>query len=483
MRPKLVIFILLLTFVFPSLAEELPYTAQEELVGEVTSSTAIVKARLTLRPERNPMTDVGKTKEPIWLPWSPDISEGVPGKDGWVRIHYGTEADFSNARVSTWEKAEKRNDCSVQFKLTGLDAATPYYYRVEMANEKGESQTRFGEPGFFRTAPEANVFVPVRFTVTTGQAMRSRDIFRDGKPYGFKSYQAITRLKPQFHVSTGDSVYYDQDLFLATNEELARYHWHRMYSDPSIRGLFRITPGYWMKDDHDYRWNDCDPHQKVPREIRSGVKTLITDEMGRRLFREAVPMSEKTYRTFVWGKGLQIWLPEGRDYRSPNSMPDGPEKTLWGVEQREWLKKGLIESQCHFKVLISPTPIVGPDRQEKRDNHANRRGFWTEGREFLRWVRDTESANFYIVCGDRHWQYHSIDETGVEEFSCGAISDAHAARNQPHWGKDRQPHFRDAKGGFLMMEVQGSGSDPELKVTFCDVEGKPVYECRKTHKN
>ncbi len=30
-------------------------------------------------------------------------------------------------------------------------------------------------------------------------------------------------------------------------------------------------------------------------------------------------------RTFRWGKTLQIWLVEGRDYRSPNNMPDGPE--------------------------------------------------------------------------------------------------------------------------------------------------------------
>ena len=163
-------------------------------------------------------------------------------------------------------------------------------------------------------------------------------------------------------------------------------------------------------------------------------------------------------------------------------MPDGPDKTMWGVEQREWLKRGLLESRCHFKVLISPTPLIGPDRQAKRDNHANKNGFWTEGRQFLRWVKDSGLADFYIICGDRHWQYHSIDEIGVEEFSCGSTSDKHAARGQPHWGKDRQPHFRDGKGGFLMVEVLGSNSEPELRFTFLDVDGNPVYVCRKRHK-
>lgn len=461
-----------------SAKEELPYNAQGELVGEVTCNSAIVRARLTLRPERNPITHAWNKKGAVWLPWSPDISEGVPGREGWVRIHYGAKPDLADAQVTAWAKAEKQHDCSVQFKLAGLKADTAYYYRIEMANRTGEGPARLGETGSFKTAPPADVFVPVRFTVTTGQAMRSRDIFRDGKPWGFKTYEAMAPHKPHFHVSTGDSVYYDQDFALATNVELARYHWHRIYSLPCVRSFFRSTPGYWEKDDHDYRWNDCDPHQKVPRKLAAGV-TTITDEMGRRLFREAAPMSEKTYRTFVWGKGLQIWLTEGRDYRSPNSMPDGPNKTMWGAEQKEWLKKGLTESRRHFKVLISPTPVVGPDRKGKGDNHANRKGFWTEGREFLRWAQESGLKNFYIVCGDRHWQYHSIDETGVEEFSCGATSDRHAARNQPHWEKDRQPHFRDAKGGFLMIDVQRGSAGPELRFTFCDVAGNAVYVCRK----
>ena len=63
---------------------------------------------------------------------------------------------------------------------------------------------------------------------------------------------------------------------------------------------------------------------------------------------------------------------EGRDYRSPNDMPDGPGKTIWGEEQMAWLKKTAAESDAAFRILISPTPIVGPDRENKRDNHANK---------------------------------------------------------------------------------------------------------------
>ena len=110
----------------------------------------------------------------------------------------------------------------------------------------------------------------------------------------------------------------------------------------------------------------------------------VDDLTGRQLFIEQAPIGEKTYRTFRWGRAVQIWIPEGRDYRSPNDMPDGPGKTLWGVEQRRWLIQGILESRAMFKVVVSPTAILGPDRADKTDAHANRSGFYTEGQNFLR---------------------------------------------------------------------------------------------------
>ena len=60
---------------------------------------------------------------------------------------------------------------------------------------------------------------------------------------------------------------------------------------------------------------------------------------GQDIFRHQVPVSPSIYRTFRWGKDLQIWLTDGRDFRSPNTMPDGPAKTIWGEQQKAWLKR------------------------------------------------------------------------------------------------------------------------------------------------
>ncbi|MFN7342612.1 MAG: alkaline phosphatase D family protein, partial [bacterium] len=100
-----------------------------------------------------------------------------------------------------------------------------------------------------------------------------------------------------------------------------------------------------------------------------------SNALGIATFREQVPITDPTsnaptYRTHRMGKDLQLWFVEGRDYRSPNKMPDGPEKSLWGKEQREWLQRTIKESNATFKILISPTPIIGPDDGYKSDNHA-----------------------------------------------------------------------------------------------------------------
>jgi alkaline phosphatase/alkaline phosphatase D len=95
-----------------------------------------------------------------------------------------------------------------------------------------------------------------------------------------------------------------------------------------------------------------------------------------------------TYRTHRMGRDLQLWFVEGCDYRSPNDMADGPEKSIWGTAQKEWLQRTLKESDATFKILISPTPEVGPDDAHKKDNQVNANGFRQEGEAFFSWLKE-----------------------------------------------------------------------------------------------
>jgi alkaline phosphatase D len=177
---------------------------------------------------------------------------------------------------------------------------------------------------------------------------------------------------------------------------------------------------------------------------------------------------------------LQVWLVEGRDFRSPNPAPDGPDKTIWGEAQKRWLLETLRASDADWKVLISPTPIVGPDRSRKADNHGNK-AFAYEGHAFRHWVRQHLPDDFFVACGDRHWQYHSVDPTtGVHEFSCGPASDVHAGGTP---GFDPTYHrYHRVCGGFLSVSVQPLDSRrvdrPASRIIFRhhDVQGRVAYE-------
>jgi alkaline phosphatase/alkaline phosphatase D len=200
----------------------------------------------------------------------------------------------------------------------------------------------------------------------------------------------------------------------------------------------------------------------------------------------------KTYRTHRVSRDLQVWFPENRVHRSDNAMEDGPGKTIWGEEQKAWLKRTLLESDATFKLLVSPTPMIGPDDVRKTDNHTNHGGFRHERDEFFAWLKETglDRKHFYIVCGDRHWQYHSVDSTGIEEFSCGALIDTNSrlgrkpgdpASTDPE-GLIRQPYSQDPRsGGFLLIEVnpgEGGGS-ASIAFSWRDEHGVELHSTVK----
>ncbi len=240
------------------------------------------------------------------------------------------------------------------------------------------------------------------------------------------------------------------------------------------------------------------------------------------MFLEQVPVAPPgddealTYRTHRVNDLLQIWLLEGRDYRDSNIEPPGPDKTMWGAAQREWLERTLLASDAVFKLLISPTPMIGPDDKltgtqggilsrlvggavigqegddRKRDNHTNPYGFKDEADAFFAWLAGNGflERNFYIVCGDRHWQYHSIRPDGFEEFSSGALVDGNARLGpSPGDPMSTDPDAlisqvytqEEASGGFLNVTASPSrnGEPATLRFDFYDENGAHLHGTEK----
>jgi len=458
-----------------------PYQATGIKIGEVTDSSAIVWTRLTQRSERigseapmpkvfyrDPETGTKSERRGSGRPDRkplvefPDgstietIEGAAPGAAGKVKVFYKA-ADAADWESTGWLSVDANRDYTRQFRLTGLQSNARYQVRVEPRSDSGAVIE-----GGFKTAPSPDESERVVFTVSTGQAYPDQDAVGGG----YKIYAAMLKLDPSFFVHTGDIVYYDK---LAKSLPLARWHWSRMYSLPTNVEFHRRVASYFIKDDHDTWMNDCWPSRKT------SFMGDFTFEQGLAVFREQVPMGDRTWRTFRWGRDLQVWLVEGRDYRSANTMPDGPDKTIWGRKQKEWFKRTVRESDATFRFLISPTPVVGPDRSNKHDNHSNK-DFHHEGNDIRQFI--SKQKNMYVICGDRHWQYVSVDkDTGVREYSCGPASDKHAGG----WSDDKrypEHQYLNVIGGFLAVTVDRFQGKPAVILRHHGVDGDVLNEDR-----
>lgn len=468
--------------------------AQGEMAGEVTDTSVILQSRLTAAVEL--------------------VDGDFRGSPGVGRFEISTDETFVDPRETEWINASAGYDYIVKTKVEGLAPGTRYFYRLRYGKDVGS--TSVGRTCSFRTHDGAEMSSPVSFVVVTGMNYAFFHYGKDGrgekmytgpdKDLGYPALETILNMKPNFFVGTGDNVYYDHPMATRarTPAELRR-KWHEQFVQPRSVEIFSQVPTYWEKDDHDHRFNDCDPHtpvhgSHVTDEDRENpaLAQEPSNELGIRTFWEQVPIVDPraqapvTYRTHRVSRDLQIWLVEGRDYRSPNLREDGPEKTLWGQEQLAWLKATLLKSDATFKILISPTPLVGPDSNTKRDSHVNLGGFRHEGEAFFAWLKEHGflEKHFYLINGDRHWQYHALHPSGFEEFSCGAICDANSTnaklpgdpRTTDPDGKIQHLYSQDPpSGGFLRVEVTpGTNDSPaQARFSFFDERGELLYRAEK----
>ncbi|MFI6106554.1 alkaline phosphatase D family protein [Streptomyces sp. NPDC051310] len=305
-----------------------------------------------------------------------------------ARMVVETSATESFRRPRRWEGPllGPDTDCTGTTALRGLPPGTQIHYRVTLADP--DDPRRTGEPvyGTFRTAP-ARRRDGVRFLWSGDIAGQGWGINPDIG--GFRAYEEMRRLDPDFFLCSGDTVYADGPLLPSVTlpdgrvwrnvmteekakvaETLDEYRGVFRYNllDHNVRAFNAQVPSIVQWDDHEVR-NNWYPGQ-ILDDPRYGEKDVdVLAARARRAFGEYFPVQApsagRMHRVVRHGPLLDVFVLDMRTYRNANSPGRQPDDTtgILGAEQLAWLKRELARSRAVWKVLAADMPLglVVPD--------------------------------------------------------------------------------------------------------------------------
>ncbi|WP_031094147.1 alkaline phosphatase D family protein [Streptomyces sp. NRRL S-15] len=343
--------------------------------GVVTSAPAFA---LSGRPSASWGVQVGDVTASSALVW---VRSDRP-----ARMVVETSATESFRRARTWHGPliGARTDFTGTTPLHGLPAGEQIHYRVTLADPHDPRRT--GKPvyGTFRTAP-AGRRDGVRFLWSGDIAGQGWGINPDIG--GYRVYDEMRRLDPDFFLCSGDNIYADGVLEPSVRlpdgriwrnvttlekskvaETLDEYRGNFRYNllDDNLRAFNAQVPSVVQWDDHEVR-NNWYPGQILDdvRYTEKNVDLLAARSM--RAFREyfpaptlqASPNDRRMHRVVRHGPLLDVFVLDMRSFRNANSPGRQPDDTtgILGAEQLSWLKRELSQSRAVWKVIAADMPL------------------------------------------------------------------------------------------------------------------------------
>ena len=208
-------------------------------------------------------------------------------------------------------RATPADDLTVRFVVRGLQPRTAYSYLFVQGNSVSPL-------GTFETAPTPTAAVNVRFAIS-GDADATPGA--DGKP-GFNRFQTYARMAAErndFNINLGDTIYSDSGVAGAPPALKLAAKW-AMYRQglalPALRKLRAAAGLYSHWDDHEFV-NDFTLAEHGRAVYEAGVKA----------FTDFAPVSyskrEGLYRTFRWGKHVELFFLDERSFRSAKASAGG----------------------------------------------------------------------------------------------------------------------------------------------------------------
>lgn len=276
--------------------------------------------------------------------------------DGVARMHVdvgGRTFDGSVAAAAT--------DFTARTLVTGLPPGTRVTYRAYF--DKHESVV-----GTFRTAPERAERLLFAFSGDTNGQGWGIDPRRGGMP----AYAALAALKPDLFLHLGDTIYADDPIpptialadgstwtnvvtegkshVAKTLADLRAAHLYPRLCE-ELRRCSADVPLAAIWDDHEV-YDNWFPGERPDTD---GLARL-----ARRAMYDYLPTlrraDEPMYRVLSYGPLADVFMLDGRSFRSPNE-PAPLVGGLLGGAQAAWLVRALSESRALWKIVACDMPI------------------------------------------------------------------------------------------------------------------------------
>jgi alkaline phosphatase D len=329
-----------------------------------------------------------------------------------VNYELALDQDFRQLVASGQVLTGADSDHTVHLKVTGLAPYTRYYYRF-MAHGV------LSETGRTLTAPTADADVPVRLAVAYGQSYvgryftawrvlveQEKDVdfvlFLGDYVYEADVIVGAQDPTPDRHVkfpdglALGDS---PEDGVVAWTLNDYRLLYRTWRTDEDLKRAHRLYPFVTVWDDHEFS-DDCwQDHANDFNGARGDEQETARREAATRAWYEYIPVDVdynpdagfpndiRLYRSFGFGRHVDLFVTDQRYYRDDHVIPEGPidlevgkvqknsilgsrilvikdmfdqreeaaSPTMLGDNQRGWFVARVKESTATWKLIGNPT--------------------------------------------------------------------------------------------------------------------------------
>ena len=358
--------------------------------------------------------------------------------------------------------ATEAEDLTVQRVVTRLKPGRTYRYFFT----QGGHRSRIGR---LRTAPSPKRNAAIRFAFSGDADAQPRT---PGGPPSYNRFEVYARMAREhnaFNINLGDTIYSDSEVAGVPPALTVPDKWAKYRQNLALANLQKVRAAASM-------YNHWDDHEFLNDFTRDELGGTIYDA-GVQAFRDYMPVtfspSRGIYRSFRWGRNLELFFLDERSFRSakasatsvcdnpdthaPDLAPAAPQRirdifgaiepafknpidpaclatlsdpsrTMLGADQLARFESAIRHSKATWKVIVNEVPIqqfyaLPYDRWE---------GYEGERLKLVHFLQDNVS-NAVFLSTDHHAnlvntvKYTTLEDTGVKDshiwdFATGPVA-------------------------------------------------------------